>query len=173
MNDLPTPEEMDEMFKQLQSPQKQTLEDFFDNDYFFNFKMKINKEVIFIKRMDVNKSVKGAYLSACIKRQKRSIVKDYILKIALIEKIDLTQRMADLFFIECLGRSVGEFYLNENFAGLQYNNNELIKIKRTSKTILLNPAIKEKLNEIIEKYKKQIIESIEKIKNYFYEAKNA
>ncbi|MEX6160224.1 hypothetical protein [Providencia manganoxydans] len=95
MNDLPTPEEMDEMFKQLQSPQKQTLEDFFDNDYFFNFKMKINKEVVFIKRMDVNKSVKGAYLSACIKRHKRSIVKDYILKIALIEKIDLTQRMAD------------------------------------------------------------------------------
>ncbi|EMT6385483.1 hypothetical protein WMR60_004082 [Providencia rettgeri] len=86
--------------------------------------------------------------------------------------MDLTQRIADLFFIECLGRSVGEFYLNENFAGLQYNNNELIKIKRTSKTILLNPAIKEKVNEIIEKYKKQIVESIEKIKSYFYEAKN-
>jgi len=66
---------------------------------------------------------------------------------------------------------VGEFFLNEHFSGLQYKENKLTKIKRTSETIVLNPAKKIEIKEIIEKYKKQIIESVEKVKFYFHEAK--
>jgi len=47
-----------------------------------------------------------------------------------------------------MGRSVGEFYLNEHFAGLQYKNNKLTKIKRTSENIVLNPEKKEEVKEL-------------------------
>jgi len=172
-DDLPSPEEMIKQLELLVNERNgnEELEKYFNKNYFFYFRKIINNEVYEIKNMGVKNAIKGAYLSACIKRHKRNIVKDYILKIAIIEELDLTQRMADLFFIECIGRSVGEFYLNEHFAGLQYKNNKLTKIKRTSKAIVLNPAKKEEVKKIIEKYKKKIIESVEKIKYYFYEAK--
>lgn len=144
---------------------------FFDDDYFSKYQQSINNEVAEIRSLDVNAKVKGAYLSACIKRHKRDIVRDYILKIAVVEKLDLTQRIADLFFIKCLGRSVGEFYLNKNFAGLQYGNDKLLKVKRTSQVIILNPQKKQKIEKIIDKYDFEIIKSIELIKEYFYLAK--
>ncbi|MEX6216107.1 hypothetical protein AB6G22_20635 [Providencia hangzhouensis] len=170
---LPSPEEMIKQLGDLinKRNEKERLGDFFNNDYFSEFRKCINNEVSEIKNMEVKRSIKGAYLSACIKRYKRNIVKDYILKIALIEGLDLTQRIADLFFIECLGRSVGEFFLNEHFSGLQYKENKLTKIKRTSENIVLNPVKKEEVKGIIAKYKNQIIDSVEKIKCYFYEAK--
>jgi len=166
----------EEMIKQLESlinerNENEKLKGLFDSDYFSSIKKSINNEVSDIKSMEIKKSIKGAYLSACIKRHKRNIVKDYILKIAIIEELDLTQRIADLFYIECIGRSVGEFYLNEHFSGLQYKNNKLTKIKRTSETIVLNIVKKEEVKEIIGKYKNQIIESVEKIKYFFNEAK--
>jgi len=166
----------EEMIKQLESlinerNENEKLNGLFDINYFSSIKKSISYEVFDIKNMKIRKSIKGAYLSACIKRHKRNIVKDYILKIAIIEELDLTQRIADLFFIECMGRSVGEFYLNEHFAGLQYKNNKLTKIKRTSENIVLNPEKKEEVKGIIAKYKNQIIDSVEKIKIYFYEAK--
>lgn len=166
----------EEMIKQLESlinerNENEKLNGLFDINYFSSIKKSISYEVFDIKNMKIRKSIKGAYLSACIKRHKRNIVKDYILKIAIIEELDLTQRIADLFFIECMGRCVGEFYLNEHFAGLQYKNNKLTKIKRTSKNIVLNPEEKEEVKGIIAKYKNQIIDSVEKIKIYFYEAK--
>lgn len=164
---------IDELLKEFE--ELPTLEDekiFFDENYFFKYQQSINKEVAEIKSLEVKSAIKGAYLSACIKRYKRDIVKDYILKIALIEKLDLTQRVADLFFIECMGRSVGEFYLNQHFSGLQYENTKLVKIKRTSKSIILSPDKKEEIKKIIDKYKKEVIESIELIKNYFYMAKH-
>lgn len=164
---------IDELLKEFE--ELPTLEDekiFFDENYFLKYQQSINKEVAEIKSLEVKSAIKGAYLSACIKRYKRDIVKDYILKIALIEKLDLTQRVADLFFIECMGRSVGEFYLNQHFSGLQYENTKLVKIKRTSKSIILSPDKKEEIKKIIDKYKKEVIESIELIKNYFYMAKH-
>lgn len=147
-------------------------ENFFDENHFLKYQKLINEEVSEIKSLEIKSAIKGAYLSACIKRYKRDIVKDYILKIALIEKLDLTQRVADLFFIECMGRSVGEFYLNQHFSGLQYENTKLVKIKRTSKSIILSPDKKEEIKKIIDKYKKEVIESVELIKNYFYMAKH-
>lgn len=166
---------IDELLKEFE--ELPTLEDekkFFDDNYFLKYQQSINKEVAEIESLEIKKAIKGAYLSACIKRYKRNVVRDYILKIAVIEKLDLTQRIADLFFIECMGRSVGEFYLNRNFSNLKYDNetNTLVRIQRTSQSIILSPDKKEKIKKIIEKHKEKIIENIETIKNYFYMAKH-
>ncbi|THB18582.1 hypothetical protein [Providencia sp. MGF014] len=166
---------IDELLKEFEElPKLEDEENFFDKNHFLKYQKLINKEVSEIKSLEIKSAIKGAYLSACIKRYKRNVVRDYILKIAVIEKLDLTQRLADLFFIEYLGRSVGEFYLNRNFSNLQYDNktNTLVRIQRTSQSIILNQEKKDETKKIIDKYKKEVIESVELIKNYFYMAKH-
>lgn len=86
-----------------------------------------------------------AHCSAALKNYKRYLILLHIEKIKEIEDLKLTTRAADMFFINYLGRSVGEEFLCDNF-GRDF---------KIGDNIILTPKYKEKLNEIILKYKEE------------------
>lgn len=90
-----------------------------------------------------------AYYSAAIKNYKRDLIKECLNKIKEEQKIELSVRSADMFFIAFLNRSVNEYYLTSNFK-TDYN-------KREDKYITLTPKYKEHLTQIIELYRERVV----------------
>lgn len=126
------------------------------------FEDKIWEDLQKIKKECNSKNLQ-AYCSAALKNYKRNLISLYILKIKEVEDLKLTTRSADMFFINYLGRSVGEKYLCENF-GRDFKNGD---------KIILTDKYKKELNLIILKYKSEceaslffIISLYRRFKNY-------
>lgn len=126
------------------------------------FEDKIWEDLQKIKR-DCNSKNLQAYCSAALKNYKRNLISLYILKIKKVEDLKLTTRSADMFFINYLGRSVGEKYLCENF-GRDF---------KAGDAIILTGNYKKELNLIILKYKSEceaslffIVSLYRRLKNY-------
>lgn len=119
------------------------------------FKTRISNELHYIKRTSTSKNLQ-AFCSAALKNYKRDLITLHIKEIKKIEKIKLTTRTADLFFMAYLGRSVGEKYLCHNFTE-DYNN----------KDIILTPEYKKHIHKIIEKYKTQTYSNLMFVKSMY------
>ncbi|EPJ0509703.1 hypothetical protein ACTBNK_006018 [Klebsiella variicola] len=113
-------------------------------------------------KIECNSKNLQAYCSAALKNYKRNLISLYILKIKEVEDLKLTTRSADMFFINYLGRSVGEKYLCENF-GRDF---------KAGDPIILTDKYKKELNLIISKYREECLESLIYIVSLYRKFKN-
>lgn len=113
-------------------------------------------------KIECNSKNLQAYCSAALKNYKRNLISLYILKIKEVEDLKLTTRSADMFFINYLGRSVGEKYLCENF-GRDF---------KAGDPIILTDKYKKELNLIISKYREECLGSLIYIVSLYRKFKN-
>ncbi|HGO4926835.1 TPA: hypothetical protein MDS32_005481 [Klebsiella pneumoniae] len=125
------------------------------------FEDKIWEDLQKIKKECNSKNLQ-AYCSAALKNYKRNLISLYILKIKEVEDIKLTTRSADMFFINYLGRSVGEKYLCENF-GRDFKSGD---------KIILTDKYKSELNSIILKYREECVQNLLYIISLYRKFKN-